>query len=140
MDRFGRRYSAVPCFLIFATGMALMPFTEHFGTLLGTAILIGFGNGVGSGIMMTLGADLAPKEGTAEFLGMWRLFGDFGGAAGGHLVVGNVADLWGLGASGFVLAESAISRCFFFFAGTRNVEDATEIRVTRIQASLDSMP
>ena len=103
MDRFGRRYSAVPCFLIFATGMALMPFTEHFGTLLGTAILIGFGNGVGSGIMMTLGADLAPKEGTGEFLGMWRLFGDFGGAAG-HLVVGNVADLWGLGASGFVLA------------------------------------
>lgn len=103
MDRLGRKYSAVPCFLIFATGMILMPFTGHFGTLLGTAILIGFGNGVGSGIMMTLGADLAPKEGTAEFLGMWRLLGDFGGAAG-HLVVGNVADLWGLGASSFVLA------------------------------------
>ena len=103
MDRFGRRYSAVPCFLIFATGMVLMPFTEHFGTLLGTAILIGFGNGIGSGIMMTLGADLAPKDGTGEFLGIWRLLGDFGGAAG-HLVVGNVADLWGLGASSFVLA------------------------------------
>ena len=103
MDRFGRRFSAVPCFLIFATGMALMPFTGRFGTLLGTAILIGFGNGVGSGIMMTLGADLAPKDGTAEFLGMWRLLGDFGGAAG-HLVVGNVADLWGLGVSSFVLA------------------------------------
>ena len=103
MDRFGRRYSAVPCFLIFATGMALMPFTGRFGTLLGSAILIGFGNGVGSGIMMTLGADLAPKDGAGEFLGMWRLLGDFGGAAG-HLVVGNVADLWGLGASGYVLA------------------------------------
>ena len=103
MDRFGRRYAAVPCFLIFATGMVLMPFTEHFGTLLGTAILIGFGNGIGSGIMMTLGADLAPKDGTGEFLGMWRLLGGFGGAAG-HLVVGNVADLWGLGVSGFVLA------------------------------------
>ena len=103
MDRFGRRYAAVPCFLIFATGMVLMPFTEHFGTLLGTAILIGFGNGIGSGIMMTLGADLAPKDGTGEFLGIWRLLGDFGGAAG-HLVVGNVADLWGLGASSFVLA------------------------------------
>ena len=103
MDRFGRRYSAVPCFFIFATGMILMPFTGSFGTLLGTAILIGFGNGVGSGIMMTLGADLAPKDGTGEFLGMWRLLGDFGGAAG-HLLVGNVADLWGLGASSFVLA------------------------------------
>lgn len=103
MDRFGRRYSAVPCFLIFATGMVLMPFTGGFGTLLGTAILIGFGNGIGSGIMMTLGADFAPREGTGEFLGMWRLLGDFGGAAG-HLVVGNVADLWGLGASSLVLA------------------------------------
>ena len=103
MDRFGRRYSAVPCFFIFATGMVLMPFTERFGTLLGTAILIGFGNGVGSGIMMTLGADLAPKDGTGEFLGVWRLLGDFGGAVG-HLLVGNVADLWGLGASSFVLA------------------------------------
>ena len=103
MDRFGRRYSAVPCFFIFATGMILMPFTGSFGTLLGTAILIGFGNGVGSGIMMTIGADLAPKDGTGEFLGMWRLLGDFGGAAG-HLLVGNVADLWGLGASSFVLA------------------------------------
>ena len=103
MDRFGRRYSAVPCFFIFATGMVLMPFTGSFGTLLGTAILIGFGNGVGSGIMMTLGADLAPKDGTGEFLGVWRLLGDFGGAAG-HLLVGNVADLWGLGASSFVLA------------------------------------
>ena len=103
MDRFGRRYATIPCFLIFASGLALMPVTRSFRALLAVAVLMGFGNGIGSGTMMTLGADLAPKDGRGEFLGMWRLVGDFGGA-GGHLLVGNIADFWGLGASSFVLA------------------------------------
>ena len=51
---------------------------------------------------MTLGADLAPREGTGEFLGLWRLTGDFGGSAG-PVIVGNLADLFGLSYSGFAL-------------------------------------
>ncbi len=102
MDRFGRRYATVPGICIFATGMALMPFTRTFTWLLLAAIMMRFGNGIASGTMMTLGADLAPKEGTGEFLGLWRITGDFGGAAG-PVVVGNIADLLGLGFSGFAL-------------------------------------
>jgi len=102
MDRFGRRYATIPGVCIFATGMALMPFTGTFPWLLLTAILMRLGNGVASGTMMTLGADLAPQEGTGEFLGLWRLTGDFGGSAG-PVVVGNIADLLGLGYSGFAL-------------------------------------
>lgn len=102
MDRFGRRYATVPGICIFATGMVLMPFTHSFTWLLVAAILMRFGNGIASGTMMTLGADLAPKEGTGEFLGLWRLTGDFGGAAG-PIVVGNIADVFGLGYSGFAL-------------------------------------
>ena len=102
MDRFGRRYATVPGISIFATGMLLMPFTGSFTWLLLAAILMRFGNGIASGTMMTLGADLAPVEGTGEFLGLWRLTGDFGGAAG-PVVVGNIADLFGLGYSGFAL-------------------------------------
>ena len=102
MDRFGRRYATVPGISIFATGMVLMPFTGSFTWLLLAAILMRFGNGIASGTMMTLGADLAPDEGTGEFLGLWRLTGDFGGAAG-PIVVGNIADLFGLGYSGFAL-------------------------------------
>ena len=102
MDRFGRRYATVPGICIFATGMALMPFTDTFTWLLLAAILMRFGNGIASGTMMTLGADLAPKEGTGEFLGLWRITGDFGGAAG-PVVVGNIADWFGLGFSGFAL-------------------------------------
>ena len=102
MDRFGRRYATIPGICIFATGMALMPFTSTFTWLLLAAVLMRLGNGVASGTMMTLGADLAPREGTGEFLGLWRLTGDFGGSAG-PVVVGNIADVFGLGYSGFAL-------------------------------------
>ncbi len=102
MDRFGRRYATVPGVCIFATGMVLMPFTGTFTTLLLTAMFMRIGNGIASGTMMTLGADLAPHEGTGEFLGLWRLTGDFGGSAG-PVIVGNLADLFGLSYSGFAL-------------------------------------
>jgi MFS family permease len=113
MDRFGRRYAMIPCFFIFATGMLLMPFTHSFLPLLLTTIVMGLGNGLGSGTMMTLGADLAPRDATGEFLGAWRLAGDFGGAAG-PLVVGNIADLWGLGIAGFAVAGIGYAAVLIF--------------------------
>ncbi len=102
MDRFGRRFATIPGICIFATGMVLMPFTSSFLWLLLAAVMMRFGNGIASGTMMTLGADLAPRDGTGEFLGLWRLTGDFGGSAG-PVVVGNIADVFGLGYSGFAL-------------------------------------
>ena len=57
--------------------------------------VVSSGNGIGSGTMMTLGADLAPKDARGEFLGVWRLIGDAGGA-GGPLAVGAVAEAFGL--------------------------------------------
>lgn len=104
MDRFGRRYATVPGICIFATGMVLMSFTGTFTALLLTAVFMRMGNGIASGTMMTLGADLAPREGTGEFLGLWRLTGDFGGSAG-PVIVGNLADLFGLSYSGIALGS-----------------------------------
>ena len=60
--------------------------------------LLGFGNGMGSGIVMTLGSDFAPASGRAAFLGVWRFLGDVG-TAGGPLVVGAVAGALSLGAA-----------------------------------------
>jgi MFS-type transporter involved in bile tolerance (Atg22 family) len=65
--------------------------------------VIGLGNGLGSGTMMTLGADLAPADSRGEFLGVWRLIGD-GGSAGGPVVVGAVADVLGLSLATFTIA------------------------------------
>ena len=46
------------------------------------AALVVAGNGLGSGIVMTIGADTAPVVGRAQFLGGWRLCGDIGGTSG----------------------------------------------------------
>ncbi len=103
MDRYGRKYASVPSFFIQGVGMALVPFAAGFWGLLGATVVIGFGNGIGSGTMLTLGSDLAPKDSIGEFLGVWRLVGDVG-QTGGPIAVGGVADLVGLAMSPIVLA------------------------------------
>ena len=102
MDRMGRKWATVPSFAVMALGMAMIPLTGDFlGLMLATGV-IGVGNGLSSGTMMTLGADLAPKEATGEFMGVWRLIGDLG-ATGGPVIVGGVADLVGLAAAALTL-------------------------------------
>lgn len=108
MDRFGRKVASVPSFGIMGIGMALIPLAESFLSLAIVAMFIGLGNGLGSGSMMTLGADLAPPGATGEFLGLWRLIGDTG-AAGGPLAVGSLTDALGFEASAYVLAGVGIA-------------------------------
>ena len=103
MDRWGRKVAAVPSFTIMAAGMALIPFTQDYLSLMAASVVIGLGNGLGSGTMMTLGADLAPPGATGEFLGLWRLIGDSGGA-GGPIVVGLLADIIGLAMTAVALS------------------------------------
>lgn len=85
-DRFGRRAVAIPCLVLMGAGLAAVPLTDDFGSMLIVGLAVGLGNGFGSGLVMTLGADHAPPVGRAEFLGMWRLVGDVG-TAGGPLVL-----------------------------------------------------
>lgn len=97
MDLWGRRWVAVPCMLMMALGLALMPLTGGATQLLLVALLIGFGNGIGSGIVMTLGADFSPSPGRPQFLGIWRLLSDTG-AMGGPGVLAGVTALVSLSA------------------------------------------
>ena len=55
-------------------------------TLLIAALALGFGNGIGSGMIMTLGADYSPAVGRAHFLGVWRLMADLGSTTGPALL------------------------------------------------------
>jgi MFS family permease len=111
MDRFGRKVAAVPSFALMAIGIGLIPFTYDFLTLTLAAMLVGLGNGLGAGLMMTLGADLAPPGATGEFLGIWRLIGDVG-AVFGPLVVGLVAASVGLSGGAWVLAVAGARAVF----------------------------
>ncbi|MBN1642609.1 MAG: MFS transporter [Anaerolineae bacterium] len=107
MDRLGRKWAIVPSFCLQAAGMALLPLAAGYGGLLLAALLIGFGNGLGSGSMMTLGADLAPTGVRGEFLGVWRLIGDLG-SSGGPLIVGAIADLVALPAAALIMAAAGL--------------------------------
>ena len=90
MDRFGRLWSVVPSLLGLGTGMLVLGFTHDVPNavawFIGVTVLTGLANGIGSGILMTLGADLAPKNDPAPFLGAFRFTGDAGTAAAPLLV------------------------------------------------------
>lgn len=103
MDRYGRKFAIVPSFLIQALSLALVPLTGGFTSLLVVACIGGIGNGIGSGTMITLGADLAPRQSVGTFLGIWRLIADIG-SAGGPLIAGAVAQSLGLGQAAGVVA------------------------------------
>ena len=82
MDRWGRVVAAVPSMTLLAIGHVLVPLTHSAGTLLAVGVLLGVGNGASSGLVMTLGADLAPPNARPRFLGVWRLLSDTGNGAG----------------------------------------------------------
>ncbi len=86
MDRKGRAWVAVPSMTIMGIALLLTPFTHGATTLLLASLAIGFGNGIGSGMVMTLGADYSPVAGRAHFLGLWRLMSDIGATAGPALL------------------------------------------------------
>lgn len=90
MDTRGRMVVAVPVVLSMAIACLLLPLTSSAASVALVMALIAIGNGLGSGIVMTLGADAAPGEGRSQFLGAWRLCGDIGNT-GGPLLVSAVA-------------------------------------------------
>jgi MFS family permease len=97
MDLYGRRWVAVPCVLIMGISFMLMPLTHGAVTLACVAMIMGFGNGIGSGIVMTLGADLSPPIGRPTFLAIWRELADSGQGLG-PVVLSAVTAVAGLGA------------------------------------------
>jgi MFS family permease len=86
MDQLGRRWVVVPSLVIMGAGLLALPLTHNAQTLLLAAMAIAFGNGIGSGMMMTLGADHSPRHGRAHFLGLWRLLSDVGASCGPALL------------------------------------------------------
>ena len=95
MDRFGRIWSALPSMIGLGAGHLILAFTHDLPSnvewFIGVAMFLALANGIGSGILMTLGADLAPKNDPAPFLGAWRFTADFGGAAAPLAVAGITA-------------------------------------------------
>ncbi len=90
MDRFGRLWAALPAMLLMGLGFLALAFTHDLDSaamwFAMFAAVLGVGNGLSSGILLTLGADVAPKADPAPFLGSWRTLTDAGGAVSPLLV------------------------------------------------------
>ncbi len=84
MDRFGRLYTAVPSTVGLGIGFIVLSLSADAGDpvawFIGVAIGLALANGIGAGILMTMGSDLAGRTEPALFLGAWRLILDAGGA------------------------------------------------------------
>lgn len=120
MDRWGRFWAAVPPTLGLGV-LHIFVFTVHDGT--GFLLLAGamaLANGFGSGIILTMGADLAPADARNEFLASYRLITDIGVAAAppllsaitvatGELAIG-MASFGALGIAGGLLMWRYIPR------------------------------
>ncbi len=106
MDRFGRLWAALPAMLLMGAGFLALAFTHDLTSAsmwyAMFAAVLGVGNGLSSGILLTLGADVAPRDDPAPFLGSWRNPHDAGGAAAPLLITAITA------ASSLALATGAI--------------------------------
>jgi MFS family permease len=98
MDRWGRLVVALPSMVVLGAGLIAIVFTSGFWSLVGVGCVLGVGNGIGSGLIATLGADAAPASGRPQFLAGWRLMSD-SGAAGGPLLMSAITIAFPLSAA-----------------------------------------
>lgn len=91
MDLHGRAVVAVASMLGLSAALLLLPLTTSILAFTLVALLAGLGNGMGSGIVMTLGADLSPPDQRPGFFGIWRVIADSGTSAGPFLLAGVAA-------------------------------------------------
>jgi MFS family permease len=116
VDRHGRKWSAVPSLTIFALALTVLPFASGFGSLLAVACLLGLANGLGTGIVMIIGADLSRRsENRSQFLGVWRLIGDVG-MSGAPLLSAVLVSIASLATASVVVAGIGFAGAFIMLA------------------------
>jgi MFS family permease len=86
IDKFGRRIAAVPTILAIGLGISFIPSTSNAESFAIVAIALSIANALGSGLVLTIGADLAPPESRNEFLAAFRLMLDSGIATAAPLI------------------------------------------------------
>ncbi len=108
MDRWGRKAAGVPCLLFIALGLSLLPFVNTLPMMLFAVVVAGIGNGLGSGINMTLSTDFAPSINPGRFIGVWRFIVDLGTMSGPFLV-GAITGAFSLSGAALIVAVIGFS-------------------------------
>ncbi len=102
MDRLGRKPIFITSMMVLGVSLILLPLSQGFITLVLVASLMGLGNGISAGVIMTLGSDLAPVNNRGNFIGVWRLLSDIG-ATSAPIIIGTLLKI-----SSFAIAASSV--------------------------------
>ena len=86
MDGKGRKFASAASTLGYGIGFLILTFAKTGGApiLYIGGIALGAGNGLSSGLVMTLGSDIAPahKQQRSHFLAIYKTLADFGSFLG----------------------------------------------------------
>jgi MFS family permease len=76
MDKYGRAWAAVPTLIGMGLTHMIVGWAQDSTGFWLLALAMALANGLGSGVILVLGADLAPEDARSEFLGGYRVLVD----------------------------------------------------------------
>ncbi|WP_325092780.1 MFS transporter [Leucobacter sp. M11] len=117
LDRFGPRPLAVITTLGIGAGLACLPLASGFWPLAICAAAMGAGNGLGSGLLFTVSAQVSPRRNPGPALGVFRLVSDSGSAVT-PVLISSITAVSGLAAAsvtigGIGVLAAALAARFF---------------------------
>ncbi len=131
MDKLGRKWSLGICMVAISLGMGLMPIFNSVTGYIVLAALVGIGNGMGSGINMTIGSDVARGKNIGAFLGLWRLLSDTGRMSA-PLLLGLFTGIFSFGLSMIGVSIIGLAGALFMFFNMHETLDKGERDVTNL--------
>jgi len=137
MDRFGRKKLLVPGFTGVTVTMILLalsaflhlPLSWYVAFFLMTVAC----NGLTSGSIQTVGADVAPPEARGMFLGLWRFTGQ-GGTALSPIIFAVLADKTGYGSAFMFVAAAACAVAYLLIRYVPETSRPIEMPTARAPA------
>ncbi len=129
MDKKGRHVAVVISFSIMAVGMFLLAVANSDILFYISTLAIGFGNGFGSGTMITIGADMVSRmrgNRGAVFLAIWQFIGDLGSTVF-PIAIGLAVSIWGSPVAS--IAVSTISASIAIAFRSARIKSTTRERI-----------
>ena len=122
MDKLGRKWSLGICMTTISLGLGFMVLFKSVEGFVILAVLMGLGNGMGSGINMTMGSDVAKGRNVGAFLGLWRFISD-SGRVGAPLVIGFLTGIFSFGIGILVISIIGVLGVIFMLFNVNETLD-----------------
>ena len=131
MDRFGRLAALLPFYGLFAVGLGLLSVADSTTDVVVAGSIIGIGNGLGSGALLTLGSDLAPPGQPGPFLAAFAVMQDTGKVLG-PILVGVIGEQAGLDTAAAALAGLTVATAVWLVVVVGETSDGGGRLVRRV--------